>query len=341
MEIKMMYPQIIAYALLASLLLLFVWRRKKRYRKGILVANTKYIKKSGYFRFLNAKYHLYNILIKALCILSIFTASFLTTRLYKEDVHNEEYFNRDIMLCLDVSGSVWNLDKDIINTFIDVVATMKDQRFGLTMFDSTPVTAIPITNDYDYAIESLKVLSASFDNMTNMRNSSVGMKYSTYYQYKQYYEYLFAGTREVKGSSLIGDGLAYCSSTFSKDKERTKVVILATDNMSGKGIFTTSEAGEYSKENDVKVYTIGVLPKSNTQTTAIDELKTISKNTGGEYYEYGKFATNDISKKIDELDKTAIIKESFVTRQDLPQIVFPYLLFMIPILFVLDWRVRI
>jgi hypothetical protein len=46
-------------------------------------------------------------------------------------------------------------------------------------------------------------------------------------------------------------------------------------------------------------------------------------------------------KNINELDKTAIVKETFVTNEDLPQIIFPYLLYLIPILFVLDWRVRI
>ena len=344
MELKIMYPEIIPYALLIAFLLLFVWRRRKKYKKGILVANTKYVKKSMYFKFLFAKYHFYNILIKALCILIIFTAAFLTARIYKTDEHTEEYFNRDIMLCLDVSGSVWDLDGDMLKTFIDVVSKMKDQRFGLTLFDNSPVTIIPLTNDYDYAISVLKELSVSFDAVNNMRdsryraNSYTSLSSINYYQ--SYVQDLIAGTREGQGSSLIGDGLAYCASSFKKDKDRTKVVILGTDNFTGKGIFTVEEAADYSKKNSVKIYSIGTTTISN-KPDARQELIDISKKTGGQYYDYASFSTDEISKKIDELDKTAIVKESYITNEDLPEIVFPYLLYLIPILFLLDWRVRI
>ncbi len=344
MELKMMYPEIIPYSLLAAGILLLVWRRRKKYKKGILVANTKYVKKSGYYKFLFIKYHFYNILIKALCILSIFTAAYLTARIYKTDEHNEEYFNRDIMLCLDVSGSVWNLDADMLKTFVDVVSNMKDQRFGLTLFDSSPVTVIPLTNDYDYAISVLQELSYMFDQVNGFRSSGGA---STYYkgftaiqEYQYYYKNLLAGTRVVSGSSMIGDGLAYCSSTFKKDKDRTKVVILATDNLSGKGVFTLDEAADYAKENDIKVYSIGT-PTIENKPGARQGLIDASNKTNGVYYDYSRFSTDEISKKIDELDKTAIVKKSYVTNQDLPKIIFPFLLYLIPILFALDWRVRI
>lgn len=342
MELKMMYPEIIPYALLAAAVLLLVWRKRKKYKKGIQVANTKYVKKSMYYKFLFTKYHFYNILVKATCILAIFTAAYLTARIYKIDEHNEEYFNRDIMLCLDVSGSVWSLDEDMLKTFADVVSKMKDQRFGLTLFDNSPVTVIPLTNDYDYAISVLNELAANF-NAANMIRQSGGSIYrsSTLYQtYQQYYTNIIAGAREGSGSSMIGDGLAYCASSFKKDKDRTKVVVLATDNLSGKGLFTVEEAADYSRDNGVKVYSIGTVTIENRQG-AKQGLIDASTKTGGVYYDYAKFSTDEISKKIDELDKTAIVKESYVTNQDLPKIIFPYLLYIIPILFILDWRVRI
>lgn len=345
MELKLMYPEIIPYSLLiAAVIIVFVWRRRKKYKKGIMVANTKYIKKSKLYKFLFTKYHFYNILIKAICILSIYTAAYLTSRVYKTDEHNEEYFNRDIMLCLDVSGSVWSLDRDMIKTFIDVVSKMKDQRFGLTIFDNSPVTVIPLTNDYDYAISVLEDLSQSFGTVTfsnGVPQMSSSQEVNEFREVRlKSMGYVISGTREGTGSSLIGDGLAYCSSTFKKDADRTKVVILATDNFSGKGWFTLEEAANYSKENDIKVYSIGtetIEKAANARQGLIDA----SKKTGGEYYDYSKFSTDEISKKIDELDKTAIVKKSYITNTDLPAIVFPYLLYLIPILFVLDWRVRI
>ena len=334
MEIKIFYPQIIGYALILAGVLLLVWRKRKKFRKGIVVANSKYLKKTAYYRYLLVKYHFLNIIIKAVCILAIFTSAYLTARLYKQDQHTEEFYNRDIMLCLDVSGSVWDLDKDMIDRFIDIVSKMKDQRFGLTIFDSSPVIVIPLTDDYDYAIDVMKEVREGF----NSHQSEI-----------------FAGTTAVGGSSLIGDGLAYCSSTFKKDEERTKVVVLATDNFSGKGIFTLDEAGDFSKQRKVKVYAIQAIPKGYptigspfTETyvadrliTATDGLVNLAKKTNGKYYNGSQLSTSEIVKDIEELDKSAIIKESYVTTEDLPQIVFPYLLYIIPVLFLLDWRVRI
>ncbi len=336
MELKLMYPQVIGYALVLAFIMLFVWRRRKKYKKGVIVANSKYLKKTGYYKYLLAKYHLLNIIIKAVCILAIFTAAYLTARVYKQDQHSEEYYNRDIMLCMDVSGSVWKLDKDMLETFIKIVSSLKDQRFGLTIFDSSPVTVIPLTDDYDYAISMMKELKSGFD-----IDISHGVGLALLRQT------VFSGTRVVPGSSLIGDGLAYCSSTFNKDKDRTKVVILATDNLSGKGIFTLPEAAQYSKENDVKVYTIHALNYAtssyitSSRANAKQELVDTASLTGGKYYDSNSFSTDDMVKNINELDKTAIVKETFVTNEDLPQIIFPYLLYLIPILFVLDWRVRI
>ena len=340
MEIKIYNPQIVGYALLLAGVMLLVWRKRKKFRKGIVVANSKYLKKTPYYRYLLVKYHFLNIIIKAVCILAIFTSAYLTARLYKQDQHTEEYYNRDIMLCLDVSGSVWSLDKDMIDKFIDIVSKMKDQRFGLTIFDSSPVTIIPLTDDYDYAISQMKVVQEGFNGSRSILSNPV-----------------FAGTRAVSGSSLIGDGLAYCASSFKKDEDRTKVVVLATDNLSGTGIFTLEEAGDFSKQRKVKVYAIQAqaIPKgystignlyngpyaTDRLLAATDGLVALAQKTNGKYFDGSALSTTEIVNSIETLDKSAIVKESYVTKEDLPQIVFPYLLYIIPILFLLDWRVRI
>ena len=105
-EISMMHPEIILYSLIASGVILLVWRKRKKFKKGVIVANTKYVKKTGYFKILNAKYHLYNILIKGACILLILVYAVLSARLYEVKKHDEEFNNRDIMLCMDFSGCV-------------------------------------------------------------------------------------------------------------------------------------------------------------------------------------------------------------------------------------------
>ena len=328
-EIEIMYPEIITYALIASGVLLLVWRKRKKFKKGVMVANTKYVKKTTYYKSLIIRYRFYNILIKALCILTILTAAILTARLYKTKKHEEEIYNRDIMLCMDVSGSVFKLDGDIIGTFIDIVGKLKDERFGISAFDSAPVTILPLTNDYNYAITVLKQLQEAF------KTSSSGYFGYDYMLIRS----LFAGAYSGKGSSLIGDGLAYCASTFKKDDDRTKIVIFTTDNeLAGRQIISVPQAAAYAKKNDVKVYPIGT---ETIKSLKKEELVEVAKVTGGEYYDYRNFSTDDIAAKIEALNKTAIIKNVSVTKHDLPELVFPFLLYLIPILLVLDWRVRI
>lgn len=328
MEVKSMYPEIITYTLLVSFLLLLVWRKKNKFKNGIIVANTKYVKNTKYYKSLMLKYRLYNIAIKLVCIALIVLSAILTSRLYKTDNHEDEFYNRDIMLCMDVSGSVRTLNKDIINTMKDTVSRLKDERFGITIFNGAPVTILPLTTDYNYAL-----------NVLDMVSSALGNDVKIVYDKNYIKDFLELGTQSLRGTSLIGDGLAFCSSTFKQDDDRTKIVILTTDNeVSGTQIITVPEASEYSKANGVKVYPIGT---KTIQEKYKKELVDVANNTGGAYYDYLNYSTDDIAKKIEELNKTAIVKNVFVTQTDLPELIFPYLLYIIPILLILDWRVRI
>ena len=336
-EIKIMYPQFVTYALIAAGVLLLVWRKRKKFRKGVMVANTKYVKSTTYYKTLIFRYRIYNIFIKTLCIALILISALMTSRFYKTKKHEEEIYNRDIMLCMDVSGSVFSLDAEIIDTFIDIVSRLKDERFGISAFDSAPVTILPLTNDYNYAIIVLNKLKEAFGGTSSYDIPGYG-RYQTY-NYTMIQK-VFAGAYTGKGgSSLIGDGLAYCASTFKKGDDRTKIVILTTDNeLAGNQIISVSQAASYAKSNDVKVYPIG------TKTIRADkkqELVDVASTTGGVYYDFKNFSTDDIAAQIEALNKTAIIKNSYVTNHDLPEMFFPYLLYLLPVLLIFDWRVRI
>ena len=352
MEIELMYPHIIVYALIASFIVLFVWRKKKKYKKGILVANTKYVKKSSYYKLLMTKYRLYNFLIKAICILIILLASVLTARLYKKKEHVDEKYthNVDVVFCLDISGSVWDDESNIIQSYIDIVSKNEDQRFGLITFDSSPDTIVPISNDNsNFVKESLNYLNSIFKHLKDKgiegRESPVvklgGLVGSFPLEYTKLFDSVFPGTHLLQGaSSLVEDGIVYCSSSFTKDKNRKKVMVLATDNLSGRGIYTSTGASNSCKRNKVIVYAIGT-SNIKEDATARQSLINIANNTGGKYFDYSKTTANEIAKEIDKLDDKKVIKNTYTSENEYPNIVFPYLLFLIPVLFILDWRVRI
>ena len=161
-EITMMYPEIIIYSLIISGVILLFWRKKKRFKRGIIVANTKYVKKTSYFKILNAKYHIYNIIIKIVCIILIVVSAVLTSREYKVENHAETYNNRDIMLCMDFSPSMATLNYDVLKTMMQTVNTFKDERFGMTIFDSSANTLVPLTTDYKYTVHVMDNISNEF-----------------------------------------------------------------------------------------------------------------------------------------------------------------------------------
>ncbi len=355
-EILVMYPQIILFSLVFAGILLLAWRKRKKFKKGIIVANTKYVKRTSYFKILNAKYHFYNILIKLVCIVLIFLLAVLSARLYEVNKHDEEYNNRDIMLCMDFSGSVSDLNKDIIKTMQDTVKTLKEERFGITIFDSTAITILPLTSDYNYVLYTLDLMGEYYGKVAEIDYSKCNgltgkealqkcasdLQKGRYTIQSKYIRSIFtSGITSMPGSSLIGDGVASCANAFNSGEDRTKIIILTTDNATnGTQTITVPQAAAYARKKDIKVYPIGAKSIRNLNNYR-SGLINLAGATGGVYYDYEDYSTDEISKKIEELNKSAVIKTTYVTKKELPEIIVPYILWILPILFLLDWRVRI
>ena len=69
-------------------------------------------------------------------------------RVAAEDEHSA---NRDIVLCLDVSGSTLPYDQQVIATYRTLISHFKGERIGLSIFNSTSRTVFPLTDDYTMA----------------------------------------------------------------------------------------------------------------------------------------------------------------------------------------------
>lgn len=173
--------------------------------------------------------------------------------------------NRDIMLCLDISGSMASYDAALVRTFLDLVTKFEGERIGMVIFNSSAATVFPLTDDYDYIREELGV---SLRALTGDRT----------------YESFFAGTFNGLGTSLIGDGLATCVAGFDRiDTKRARSVIFATDNqLAGRPIIDLDEAIELAKLRGVRVY--GLNPEEGGAGLEADEMRGLVRSTAGEYY---------------------------------------------------------
>jgi hypothetical protein len=196
-----------------------------------------------------------------------------------------EQHNRDIVLCLDASGSMSSADSAIVETFGRLAKEFDGERIGLTIFDSTAVQVFPLTDDYGYVAEQLEEAGRAFDGESGAAS-------------------FLDGTWGGAGSSLIGDGLASCVRSFpglagqqgagrevpgqqETGQPRSRSIILATDNyLSGDPIFTLPEAGALAKENGVRIYALnpGDYDYGSDPEQPGAQLRSTAENSGGGYY---------------------------------------------------------
>jgi Ca-activated chloride channel family protein len=213
----------------------------------------------------------------------------------KTDEQQAEGEGVDIVLCIDVSGSMTAQDftpnrmeaaKKVAQDFIDSRLT---DRIAIVIFSGESFTQCPLTTDR-------AVLKSA---VMNIRNGL------------------------LEDGTAIGDGLATSVDRLRSSKTKSKVVILLTDGENNGGLIGPTNAKEIAKAFGIKVYTIGVGTEGyapfpvrtplgvvmQQQKVTIDEklLKEIAIETGGKYFRAKDNASlAKIYKDIDGLEKSKV-----------------------------------
>jgi hypothetical protein len=212
------------------------------------------------------------LVLVALGAFSIVAARPITT-----DVADTDRVNRDIVLCLDVSGSMTSADAQIVGRFLELVEQFHGERIALVVWDSSAAQVFPLNDDYQYVEEKLASVQDEV-------SSDVGDVGDVFGGDPDGDPPLYAGTTLRDGSSLIGDGLASCVLRFDPPElQRSRTVILATDNqLAGEPIVSLDQAASFALERDVRVY--GIAPGSAGGGFELDELRAQVQRTGGDLY---------------------------------------------------------
>ncbi|WP_309075418.1 VWA domain-containing protein [Paenarthrobacter sp.] len=214
-----------------------------------------------------------------------------------------EIRNRDIVLCLDVSGSMTSTDAAIAAVFEDLAKEFDGERIGMVIFDSSSVQLFPLTDDYQFAAEQLTQAKEALDSGTGS---------------------FFDGTWNGEGSSLIGDGLASCIQSFPDTDagERSRSVVLATDNfLSGEPIFTLDEAAALAAGKNVKVYALnpGDMDYGEQPEQPGAQLRAAAERTGGSYFTLDSpTAVPGIVQKVQETEATSYLAAPQAVVADTP-----------------------
>jgi Ca-activated chloride channel homolog len=209
---------------------------------------------------------------------------------------NAEGNGIDIMLCLDVSGSMGYPDFSPTRleaakaVAINFVSQRITDKIGMVIFADESFTQCPLTGDHDI----LKI------NIENINGSMLGQ------------------------GTAIGDGLATSVDRLRNSKTASKIIVLLTDGENNGGLIDPKAAKEIAKQFGIKVYTIGVgtngtikvpveTPLGGTEIKEIkvsidDKLLTeIATETGGKYFRAkDKEELKQIYDNIDKLEKSKI-----------------------------------
>jgi len=204
---------------------LIYWELKKR---------TGTIKFSDitFFKAGNKRGRILSIFSKTLSISILFFIILSLARPQKGRIYEEtETRGVDIMLCLDISGTMQAEDFHPRNrlfvakeTAKEFVSKRKGDRIGLVIFSGLPMTQCPLTTDH-------KILTDIIDRI----------------------EYGI-----VPDGTAIGMGLSTAVSRLKDSKAKERLAILLTDGLNNTGEIDPITAAKLAQSYGIKVYCIGV-----------------------------------------------------------------------------------
>jgi Ca-activated chloride channel family protein len=213
----------------------------------------------------------------------------------------------DIVLGLDVSGSMQALDFQIDNRRVNRIEVVKSvvsrfieerpgDRIGLIAFAAAPYLVSPLTLDHDWLQQNLERVSTAV---------------------------------AADDGTAIGSAIAASVNRLRTTTAKSKVVILLTDGMNNTGKIAPIAAAEAAKALGVKIYTIGVGVRGMAPIPVRDEaghmhlimdkvdvdektLQTVANVTGGMFYRATDTdSLEKIYEQINRLEKTAQTVQKF------------------------------
>ena len=200
---------------------------------------------------------------------------------------------RDLMLCIDISGSMREADLYAGNTRAtrmavvkqvasDFVARRAGDRVGLVMFGSQAYVQTPLTRDHETVQHFLS-------------EAAVGL----------------AGR-----STAIGDAIGLAVKRLRDRPEAARVIILLTDGENSAGVIEPLQAAQLAAQNNIRIHAIGVGADAQSNLfnapvggprSELDEatLRAISDATGGQYFRArNQKELASIYREIDRLEPT-------------------------------------
>ncbi|NOT51351.1 MAG: VWA domain-containing protein [Chitinophagaceae bacterium] len=297
-NISFAYPLLLALFALLPVLIFWYVKRNSRSQAAIKVSSIHSFTVSSWKNRLRHLPFVLRLLALSCLILAIARPQ------KRSDEQRTEGEGIDIVLCIDVSGSMGSGDippsrmivaKEVAAEF---VRNRPVDRIGLVIFAGESFTQCPITTDRNNLIAQIEALQ-----------SNSRLEYGT----------------------VIGEGLATAVDRLSKSQSKSKVIILLTDGKEDPPetrLIDPLTALEIAKAKGVKVYAIGMgavastivertgtkpgQKNPNIEFIDVELLQRIANETGGNYFRAtDKEGLKNIYSQIDQLEKSKVEITSF------------------------------
>ena len=328
MELKFQFMLYIGVALVVAFMIYAIRKGRKKqdseFTDGRKIASMEMIRNVPYYKRRMFYYRWGSRLVYFACLVGIFASCFMIARPSTTKKIPEDMYNRDIILCLDVSSSVDEQNLSLITQLKSVVSDLEGERFGIIIFNTSSTVVSPLSDDYEYTMKQLDKISSGIQARYNILR-----RYS--YNKEDYVklQYVEGGTlvgSEERGSSLIGDGLASTIFNFSKyDEKRTRIVIFSTDNeLQGMNLIDLTEAAKMCKDEKIIVYGIGT---EDMDYDDMNEMRMAVESTGGKFFLQSASGTySQIVSEIEKLSKAKVKGKKITVVTDYPAL--PYIILL-------------
>lgn len=314
-NIEFAYPWILYGLIVIPLLIIWYVKKSNKQKPSILISTTKFLAKPKGIK---------SLFFHIPFMLRCFGLSFLIIALARpQHKFSNQFFEGqgiDIMLCLDVSGSMYGTDllpnrleasKEVAKNF---VRERPGDRIGIVVFGNNGLTMCPLTTDNSALIEQI-------NNITTTDLTGAG--------------------------TVIGTGIATSINRLKDSKSKSKIIIFLSDGVNSGGAISPETSIELARVFKIKIYTIGI--GSNNKINVIRQTPSRERNfefdeqllmrmaeiTGGQYSHAGngedlKEAFENISNL--ERSNIHISKITRVEEQFLPFLVIGFLFVFLEIL---------
>ena len=269
------------------------------------------------------KHYLFHLVFALRCVALAFLVIAIARPQSTNSYRSESTEGIDIMLSLDISGTMLAEDlkpnrleaaKEVATKFI---ADRPDDNIGLVVFAGESFTQCPLTTDHGVLINLLNAVKFGV----------------------------------IEDGTAIGLGLANAVNRIKDSQAKSKVIILLTDGSNNRGDIAPLTAAEIAKKFGIRVYTIavgkhGMAPypfqtpmgiQYQNVPVEIDEdvLQQIAKMTGGSFFRATDNVTlSAIYGEIDQMEKTKLQVREYKKRNEefFPYLFTAFLLLVVEIL---------